>query len=67
MAIQRDGGDVVFECDSCSEWALTETDEFDQALDNIKRNGWKVSKIGDEWIHTCPDCQSKKRVADARI
>lgn len=55
--IDRQNGGVIFvECDSCDEVLDTETKDFDEARNVMKREGWKVRKIADEWLHGCPKC-----------
>ncbi|MCV0384872.1 MAG: hypothetical protein K5821_00340 [Nitrobacter sp.] len=54
--IDRQGGRILIECDSCDEVLDTETGEFDEALALMKREGWSVRKIADEWLHGCPSC-----------
>lgn len=29
---------------------------IDRARAIMKRDGWKVGKIADEWLHGCPRC-----------
>lgn len=50
------GGIVIVECDSCSEVLDTETKDFDEAREVMKREGWKVRKVGREYLHGCPRC-----------
>lgn len=59
--IQRHEGQVVFECDACPEELETECDDFQEALAVFKRDGWRVEKVGDEWVHTCPSCADDER------
>ena len=55
--IDRQGGDIIFECDSCAEVLESGTSNFDSAWNAAKRIGWRVKKIGNEWVHTCPECE----------
>ena len=55
--LDRQYGMIVFECDSCSEVLKTETRDFDDALAILKRNQWKAQKVGQDWIHACPNCE----------
>jgi hypothetical protein len=48
---------IVFECDSCPEVLKTETRIFDDARAILKREEWKAQKIGNVWIHACPNCE----------
>jgi len=54
--MDRQRGKILFECDSCDEVLNTETGDFDDARDQLNRDGWKARKIGDIWLHGCPDC-----------
>ena len=54
--IDREGKLIVVHCDSCPEVLKTETADFAEARAIMQREGWKVRKIADEWLHGCPDC-----------
>lgn len=54
--IDRQKGRLVIECDSCPEVLDTETNDFNEAREMMKREGWKVRKIANEWLHGCPKC-----------
>lgn len=49
-------GKLVFECDSCEQTIDTECDpdNWQGAMHVLKREGWHVCKIADEWLHGCP-------------
>ena len=55
--IDRQNGDLVFECDSCGEVLQTETSDFNSAWNQAKRDGWRARKVGTEWAHECPNCK----------
>jgi len=55
--LDRQHGKIVFECDSCNEVLETATGDFDDALAILKREEWKAQKIGQVWIHACPNCE----------
>jgi hypothetical protein len=55
--LDRQHGKIVFECDSCDAVLATETRDFDDVLAILKREQWKAQKIGQEWIHACPECE----------
>ena len=50
------GGPINVHCDTCPEAVETGTRDFAEALTLIKDDGWRVRRIGDEWVHFCPDC-----------
>lgn len=56
--IDRQGGKLLVECDSCEAVLDTETDDFAEARALMQREGWKVRLIRNEriWIHGCPRC-----------
>jgi hypothetical protein len=58
--LDRQHGKIVFECDSCNEVLETETSDFVEALMILKREEWDARKIGDLWIHICPECKRKR-------
>jgi hypothetical protein len=55
--IDRQSGKLLVECDSCNEVLDTETADFDECREMMKREGWKVRKVGSEWIHACQNCK----------
>lgn len=56
MSAEREGGEVVFCCDACSETLETGEDEFDRALTTLRREGWHCHRHAktSEWMHFCP-------------
>jgi len=55
--IDRQGGKLIFECDSCNEtFEWDDEQDFNGAWDAAKRDGWRAKKIANEWIHECPNC-----------
>ena len=55
--IDRQGGKLIFECDSCDATEEFGDDEnFSECWSRLKRDGWRTRKIGDEWVHGCPSC-----------
>lgn len=53
--IDRQGGKVVVECDSCNETFESEVgEEFAEMWSRAKRDGWRTRKIAGEWLHGCP-------------
>lgn len=55
--IDRQGGEIVFECDSCDEVWESGTSEFNEAWAEAKSMGWRAKKVGNVWVHACPDCE----------
>lgn len=61
MTIERTSynGPIVFHCDGCSECDETHCSDFASALSKVKTHGWRVTKVGDDWVHLCRDCAGK--------
>jgi len=60
--LDRQHGEVVFECDSCGETLTTGEDEFAQAMQLFRREGWRAVKDDedDTWQHYCMRCKTGK-------
>ena len=43
-------------CDICGDTA-TGLDDFDEAVEYAKENGWKTEKYNGAWENYCPECQ----------
>lgn len=54
--IDRQYGKIVFECDSYPEIFDAETDDFSNAWERAKCEGWRSRKLGSEWLHGCGKC-----------
>lgn len=54
--IYRQNDDVVFECDACGEVFESEDSDFNSAWNQAQRDGWRVKKIGTDWVHSCGRC-----------
>jgi len=54
--IERQKGDIYFQCDSCNEATEPLTSDFATAWNIAKRDGWRARKVGTEWGHQCPNC-----------
>lgn len=57
--IDRQFGELTYECDACDETLETGESEFSDALSQFRREGWKAEKVGSEWTHLCPKCQTR--------
>ena len=44
-------------CDVCGEEADETFDDFYDAVEYKKNEGWKSQKRNGEWEDVCPDCQ----------
>lgn len=56
--LDRQYGKIVLQCDGCgtSEESDKGTDFF-EFWNARKRDGWRVQKEGEDWIHKCPECK----------
>lgn len=54
--IDRQYGNLLFECDSCPDIFQTDTDDFSDAWEKAKCEGWKTRKLGNLWVHACQQC-----------
>lgn len=48
---------IYFECDAkrCANVCDTQLDDFAEALEEAKEQGWSIRKEGNDWKHYCPD------------
>lgn len=59
MSIDRQKGDIIFECDACGETFETNQADFNTGFGMIKRAGWRARKIKDVWSHYCDCCEDE--------
>lgn len=59
MAVHRASGEVIFECDECGEEYPGGTLSFQEVVDELKADGWRIRKDEEtgEWTHECPECK----------
>jgi hypothetical protein len=51
-------GNIVFECDGCSDVIDTNIGDGESAMNVFKREGWQAQKGEDEtWFHWCKKCK----------
>lgn len=55
--IDRQHGEIVYECDGCPETLETGESEWADAKALFDRRGWRAEKVGSEWTHLCPRCR----------
>jgi hypothetical protein len=53
MSITRTYGDIEFECDNCGDSIETHTDDFTDALNFAKGEGWSARPVDGVWKHFC--------------
>lgn len=54
--IEKQYGRYVGACDACGVELGAEYDDFQDAVDGMKANGWKTVKVGEDWANYCPEC-----------
>ena len=54
--IGKFSGFYSLQCDICGEEHNEQFDDFYEAVEAKKDNGWKSKKIDGEWCDICPDC-----------
>lgn len=57
MSMERVKGEIVFTCDECDDVLETETDDFEQALAELREADWKPVSTDEGWIHLCDLCR----------
>jgi hypothetical protein len=55
--LDRQKGEIVFECDGCSDTLETGEREFSEAKHALDAEGWRARKLGSDWMHYCPGCK----------
>lgn len=60
--IERDGGAISASCDGCTEDHTAFTDDWQEALAELRQEGWRIRRGKDgEWEHHCPGCLEEER------
>lgn len=59
MSIERDAGQLFAQCDHCSNAEELEADDFQEAVSEMKQDGWLITKLDGEWVHLCPSCKEE--------
>lgn len=57
--IDRQYGEINFECDACDDIIVTREADWRDAMERFRNEGWRSEKVGDEWTHLCPKCQGR--------
>jgi hypothetical protein len=61
LSIEKSIGTFDLICDSCGESPNENFDDFMEAVEYKKDNGWRSHKNGDgEWEDLCPDCYKER-------
>lgn len=62
LMLDNQKGCIVFECDNCGNVLETGARNFEAARNCLRRQGWHPYKEGNEWKHSCDDCERKADV-----
>lgn len=54
--IERNGNTYTLQCDYCSNY-VDDLEDFQEAVDYKKANGWRSENLSGEWLDKCPSCQ----------
>ena len=57
--IDRQHGEIVYECDSCTETLETCEPDWNDAKRQFDDAGWRAYKAGADWVHECPKCGAR--------
>ena len=53
----RQGRQHVFECDACDATFTSDQEEFVDAWNEAKADGWRAEKLSArDWLHRCDRC-----------
>ena len=58
--IDKQSGRYHLACDVCGEEIDETFDDFYDAVQHKKDNGWKSQKVNGEWEDVCPECQESE-------
>lgn len=63
--IQRDGDERQLCCDNCgAESHVVGSDEFQNLVDDLKADKWKIRSTSAGWTHHCPNCEGDESALD---
>ncbi len=58
--IRKERGELIAECNECGDEFPGGVLEWSEFIADLKANGWRIKKDGDEWIHECESCQPQE-------
>jgi hypothetical protein len=58
--LDRQYGEITYECDGCDDTLETGESEFSDALAMFRRLGWQAEKAGLDWTHLCLRCRGRQ-------
>lgn len=57
--LDKINGKFILMCDVCLSDHEEAFESFEDAILEARLSGWRTTKIDDEWMHTCPECQEQ--------
>ena len=57
--IDRQYGSYYAICDACGTALDSEYNDFQDAVDGMRADGWKTANVGGEWVNYCPECAAR--------
>jgi hypothetical protein len=58
VSIERQFGRIIFCCDWCTNQLETDEEDWNEALQVKRSEGWGSRKDGDQWIDVCEQCKA---------
>ena len=57
MSVQRSTDRLTIICDDCQDYMEDEDEAgFYRFWEDLKADGWRAKKKGQDWLHYCPEC-----------
>ncbi len=57
MTLRKKHGDYIMTCDQCGDEFLSGMEDWHDALQEAKDEGYAVRQEDGEWVHYCEDCK----------
>jgi len=48
-------------CDRCSFDKFFDFSTWNEVIQEMKNDGWRIRKVDGDWEHLCPTCANKER------
>lgn len=62
MTVHQEADEIIFECDGCADTLETDTSNWDDALEVLRKDKWKAERKSSGWNHYCLRCADKRRI-----
>ena len=67
MTVMTDCGQHMVYCNSCGSACWSTHDDFQEAVNEAKREGWTIRNEGGTWTHLCRSCDEPAITKTQRI